>query len=253
MTKHLKDADPKAIRWIIGDDMSQFELLELLDEMIAEEPVDLVVIDGPMDLYQGRDGNSNLEMRAMMRAYNSIPQAHDCPILLIHHINKGSYHTAPQQGSVQGAGSMAQKARFVVQLDPESGSNTKYLSITKGNFLSNQEKAETIILDFDPDSFMFNATGETKSVHAIGSGKSKDESYNNPQTMENLAKTVFGEDDLLTYTELHKRIMAQMDYSDTHANRCVRSMKAFCIVEQPQPRGPYKLTSIHPSPKDMDE
>src|ERR1041385_130306 len=74
-----------------ADTLSPQEMLGKLEEIMASEKFDLVIVDSFGDAFTGKDGNNNAEVRTALRPYNKLASEHECLVLFVSHINKAGY------------------------------------------------------------------------------------------------------------------------------------------------------------------
>lgn len=133
-------------------------ILRQLSESLSAQPADVIVIDGWGDVFGGKDGNSNMEVRRALGPFYALCSLHRCLIVFIHHVNKSAYDLPPKQGQLQGAGALAQKARVVLMLQREQD-DARTLTATKGNRMSDEEKRRRLRLRLDPSTLLFSGHG----------------------------------------------------------------------------------------------
>jgi len=161
------------LRFIPFETLSVQELLDELDRQLSYHPADLVVIDSFGDVFDGKDGNNNMEVRKALKPFYALAAMHDTLILFVAHLNKAAYSAKPDQAHVQGAAAFVQKTRTVLdlRLDPKPG--YRLLSATKGNRIPQSVKQNALRLEFDESLLTFSDTGELVSVEAIGTEQQK--------------------------------------------------------------------------------
>lgn len=112
----------------------------------------LVVLD-PLSHFIGPlDENSNSDMGMFMSEIKGIASRNNCAILILHHMNKGAATNEVSQNNSRGASSLVDTARLQLSLTPITEKQVedlhideddkkyfKALTITKGNYVENQE------------------------------------------------------------------------------------------------------------------
>jgi archaellum biogenesis ATPase FlaH len=152
-------------------------LLQSLDNKLTESPADLVIIDCFTDLYYGSINESN-QVRTFLNAYSQLAQKHQCLILFLHHCGKRTEDLVPSKHSLLGSQAFEAKMRVVLELRKDLADLTcKHLCCTKGNYLSEKDKSESMKLYFSPN-LVFQNTGEhVPFENLIKSAKEDKEKY----------------------------------------------------------------------------
>ena len=145
------------IRFLFAGETSTEELLQLIRDEIERESIDLLVLDSYGDIHIGEQ-NSNGDMRNTLKPISNISRKYNCAVLILHHLTKAGYNLTPSQQHVSGGAGFVQKVRAVLDMRNGEG-NIKYLTCTKGNFVSRKYKETAIELIFNEDTFLFESTG----------------------------------------------------------------------------------------------
>jgi hypothetical protein len=153
----IREQSP-GLRYLDAAGVAPESILKVLTKAVREAPVDLIVIDGWGDIFAGKDGNSNMEVRKVLHPYYAFCAHHECFILFVHHINKSAYDQRPRQGHVQGAAALTQKSRVALALQKESD-GTRVLTVTKGNLIAEKHKQKELRLRLDPDTLLLHPIG----------------------------------------------------------------------------------------------
>jgi len=152
---------------VFADTKTTDEIRKELEDCLATDPVDLIIIDSFGDVFIGSDSNNNTAMRNTLKLFSSIASRHHCLILFVHHINKAAYNSNPDQAQVQGGSGFVQKVRCVLDLRDSDRSEVKFISVTKGNHLARKDKETARKLRFNENTFLFDDTGERCHVTEI--------------------------------------------------------------------------------------
>ena len=200
---------------IFTDQIDTDTLIKDINTLVSENPVDLIVLDSYGDLFTGKDGNANIEVRTFLKPFNMLANRFGCLILFIHHINKSGYFDSPNQKHVQGASALGQKLRLILDLRKGDEENSmRYLTVTKGNAVASELKKRAIELEFDEDTFTFHRTGNEKPLHEFIPKK--------PLKEERDYSILFESDEKKQkYTELVKRWVIAFKQSEVTAKRMV--------------------------------
>lgn len=134
-------------------------LLDKLDRMMTEKPVDILCIDAFGDLYSG-SMNDSAQVRTFLNQYSQLAQKHQCLIIFLHHTGKGKEDNAPSKNSLLGSQGIEAKMRIVMELrNDRVEAKMKHLCILKGNYLPQDAKNESYKLRFT-DNLIYENTGE---------------------------------------------------------------------------------------------
>ena len=160
-------------------------LLQVLDKKLTERPADLVIIDCFTDLYYGSINESN-QVRTFLNAYSQLAQKHQCLILFLHHCGKRTEELIPSKHSLLGSQAFEAKMRVVLELRKDVSDLTcKHLCCTKGNYLSEKDKSESVKLYFSPN-LVFQNTGEhVPFENLIKSSRAEKEKYERIKQKQN--------------------------------------------------------------------
>lgn len=146
----------KSLRFIFD-----FEnLFETLEAQLKAAPADLVVIDCFADAFGG-DLKDTQKIRLYLNKCQQIAEAHQCLFLFLHHTIKRTESDVPSKNNLLSGQGFEAKMRLVIELraDP-TRADQRHFCIVKGNYLAAEHKRESYVLDFDTDTFTFNATTE---------------------------------------------------------------------------------------------
>ena len=163
---------------------------QVLDSKLTERPADLVIVDCFTDLYYGSINESN-QVRTFLNAYSQLAQKHQCLILFLHHCGKRTEDLVPSKHSLLGSQAFEAKMRVVLELRKDLSDMTcKHLCCTKGNYLSEQDKSESMKLYFSPN-LVFQNTGEHVPFEdLIKSSKAEKEKYKRIKQMQSEGYTM---------------------------------------------------------------
>lgn len=115
----------------------------------GEEKVDLVIVDTYSDLFNG-DSNSFSSVRPFLNDLNLIAQQNQCLILFVHHTGKAAENRAANKNNILGSQSFEAKMRTVLELQRDKEvPNRRILKITKGNYIPDEIKKNSFIIDVD--------------------------------------------------------------------------------------------------------
>ena len=148
--------DWKRLHFIFETD----NIVERLDERLAVNPADLIVIDSFADFFSGKDQNNSAQVRGFIKPFSELARKHRCCIIFLHHIGKWQENNAPSKNALVGSQSLEAVARacFLFVKD-KSDANIRHLCIVKHNYVGSEYKSSSIELRMDSESFTFTPTG----------------------------------------------------------------------------------------------
>jgi hypothetical protein len=144
----------KNLKFIFNTDKLYLKLTKLM----AEESIDLIVIDAFTDVFS-KELNSNTQVRNFLNHYDNLAKKNNCLIIFLHHTGKRTQHNSPSKDSILGSQGFEAKMRSVVELKPnKKNTHQKDLWILKSNFLEASEKKKSYILNFSKDMVFSNSS-----------------------------------------------------------------------------------------------
>lgn len=146
------------------------DITSRINDILEQNPCDLVVIDAFADVFEGNINSSN-DVRRYMNLYDEIIQKHKCSILIVHHIGKSMRNQGANKRNVLGSTGTVDKARQVLEMQKNPKSSTiREIVITKGNYNSEEDKSKKLYLKLDPNSLTFSPADE-KTVEELKSNQ----------------------------------------------------------------------------------
>lgn len=134
-------------------------LLEKLERMMTERPVDIVCIDAFGDLYSGGMNDSN-QVRGFLNQYSLLAQRQQCLVLFLHHCGKRTEDSAPSKNNLLGSQGFEAKMRIVMELrNDKVEAGMRHLCVLKGNYLPQDAKNESYKLRFT-ENMVYENTGD---------------------------------------------------------------------------------------------
>ncbi len=197
-------------------------LLERLEKMLSETPVDLIIIDAFSDLY-GKSMNDTNQVRTFLNEYSQLAQRYKCLIIFLHHTGKRTDDLAPSKHNLLGSQGFEAKMRLVIELRTDQVEPDKrHLCIVKGNYLSKEYKTESYILHFD-ENMTFDNTGERRPFEELTPmSQVKEKKKIAPEDIEEgahkkLLREVYtslnqSDKDNITYSKIWREIKHKYDY-----------------------------------------
>lgn len=136
------------------------DLVETLNAKLESNPADLVIIDAFSDVFDGKDGNQNAQVRQFLNKYSQLANKHKCSIGFLHHTGKRTEDLAPSKNNAIGSQGFEAKMRLVIEMRLDKVSpDLRHFCIVKGNYLPQSEKNSSIVLKMD-ENLTFTNTGE---------------------------------------------------------------------------------------------
>lgn len=133
-------------------------LMETLDQSLAAEPADLVVVDAFADLYTG-PMNENNRVRSFLNTFSQLAERYSTLIIFLHHTGKRTESLSPSKHNAIGSQGFEAKMRTMIELRPDpERHDIRHLCVVKGNYLPAEYKHDSFELRFTP-SLNFEATG----------------------------------------------------------------------------------------------
>jgi len=136
-----------------------------LNEMLAQQKGDVVIIDTWTDLFTG-DINQSNKVRANFDQFMHLSRKHGCAFIFVHHQGKSSEGNAPSKNNLLGSQGIEAKMRTVIELrrDKDKG-NIRLMTITKGNYTSDKIKGKPFVLELDEEKMLFQRQNEAESLN----------------------------------------------------------------------------------------
>ena len=163
-SKNYKSEQIEGLKYIFEGENT----LQNLESLLAETPVDLVVIDCLTDLFGGKGSlNESTQVRAFLNPYKELADRHQCLIIFLHHTGKRTSDFEPSKANLLGSQGIESKMRLVVELRVDPVDPTlRHFCIVKGNYLPQGYKSESFELRFD-DQMCFHNTGNRKPFEEL--------------------------------------------------------------------------------------
>ena len=134
-------------------------LLEKLEAFIKDNPIDLLVMDAFLDIFDGviNDGG---QVRRFITKYDQLAAKYGFLVIFNHHAGKRTQQFAPSKDNLLGSQSFEAKMRLVIEVRPDLAiDNRLHLCIVKGNYLAPEYKLESYIIESNENRY-FSNTGE---------------------------------------------------------------------------------------------
>jgi RecA-family ATPase len=129
--------------------------VEALDKELNRKPADVVIIDTFTDIYRG-EMNATNRIRSFLNDYGQLAQQHETLFIFLHHTGKGKDKLEPSKHNLLGSQGFEAKMRLVMELRRDQfNPDYRHLCVVKGNYLSEEYKNESYLLEFD-DHMLFH-------------------------------------------------------------------------------------------------
>lgn len=158
---------PDEVKGLINLDIKEaeetFPTKVFFDEAV-KNGYDLVVVDVLSDTFTGNI-NDLIEIRKYLKPFKNLAKKYGTTVLFIHHNNKKAEGKAPSKVNINGSQGIEGACRCVLDLrKDERDANTRYLTMVKGNYFTDDEKNKALTLRWINEEMRFEATGETLST-----------------------------------------------------------------------------------------
>ena len=134
-------------------------LLEKLESFIKDNPIDLLVMDAFLDIFDGvmNDGG---QVRRFITKYDQLAAKYGFLVVFNHHAGKRTQQFAPSKDNLLGSQSFEAKMRLVIEVRPDLAIDDRlHLCVVKGNYLPPEYKLESYIIESNENRYFTN-TGE---------------------------------------------------------------------------------------------
>lgn len=134
-------------------------LLSELKQRLKQRPADVIIIDAFADAYGG-DLKDTQKIRTFLHPYQELAQEYECLLIFLHHTGKRTENNEPSKHNLLGGQGFEAKMRLVMELRPDfHNPYHRHLCIVKGNYVSQEYKKESFLLEFSEKNFCFSNTG----------------------------------------------------------------------------------------------
>lgn len=190
-----------------------------LSNILRKEKVDLVVVDAWADLYVGNTNDVG-QVRHSLNGLSGLSEKFGCAVAILHHTVKSSEYYNPNKNKLNGSQGIEAKLRALIEVR-QGEDNDRILSILKGNYISNKEKSNSLILSFDENRLVFRTTGKTISKQSILSRV--DNSFSSDRQLS-LRIVGLKDDEGLSYAKVRERLVEEFGVEDTPSLTLIKSI-----------------------------
>lgn len=135
----------------IGDNLVFFDdpdsFLRDLELLSSEDDIKAVFVDCYSDAFDGQNSNDATDSRRFLEKYNRLANKYGYPIIFLHHIAKHADGKAASKNNMIGSQGNQAKSRVAIEIRND-GKQKRTLTITKGNYLSDEDKERCYYLSF---------------------------------------------------------------------------------------------------------
>lgn len=154
-------------------------LVSRLDELLAEKPADLVIIDTFSDIFDG-DMNQANKVRSFIQKYKEIAIRHKTLIIFNHHCGKKNDYRPPHKDNLLGSQGFESSMRMVIELRRDfTNPRLRHLCIVKGNYLDESFKQSSFKLEFTFEDGFSNTGDRVAFERLVRSDDKQAEDKNN--------------------------------------------------------------------------
>lgn len=150
-----------------------------VEKKLQRQQVDLLAIDAMSDTFEG-NANDFVAVRAYMRKLKQLARQYNCSVILLHHNTKNSEKGAPDKNKLNGSQALEAKMRSLFELRLDDNANKRLLTILKGNYLPQELKKQSAVINFDGEHLLFSSAGVVKNASTglrLEGGKKYNEQY----------------------------------------------------------------------------
>ncbi|NSL89337.1 AAA family ATPase [Chitinophaga sp. Mgbs1] len=142
---------------------STANLIKELHDMLAEQLVDLVIIDTWTDTFQG-DINQSNRVRMNFEQFKNLSMKFGCAFIFVHHQGKASEGNAPSKNNLLGSQGIEAKMRTVIELRRDkTASNRRLMTVVKGNYTNDNLKGKPFVLELNEQVMLFGRRADVDS------------------------------------------------------------------------------------------
>jgi len=159
LLKKMKDtiddtSKMKNLRYIFH----QNDVFAELNRELKKQKADVVIIDAFADLFPGNMNATN-EVRNFLNKFVKLVNKHNCLMIILHHTGKRTDSRPPSKHNLVGSQGFEAKMRMVMELRKDNAEgNLRHLCVVKGNYLPEEYKSHSFVLEFGENQ-MFDNTG----------------------------------------------------------------------------------------------
>lgn len=147
---------------------STYDIVNRLDKMLSEAPVDLIIIDALTDVLNS-DLYKATDVRQFLKQYQELAMRYGCLVLFLHHTRKASENAEPSKNNSLGSQSLEARWRFMAEIRSNKvNPEIKHFCIVKANYLSSNLKTHAFNIEFT-ENLTFKSLGTTTDFENLES------------------------------------------------------------------------------------
>ncbi len=144
-----------------------------LHNELGRERADLIIIDCWRDVY-GKSLKDGAVVRKALSEYAAIADLYNCSIGIVHHSHQRAEKLAPGENNIIKGQDYECKMGLIIELRADDTDPAlRHLCIVKGNYLSNDHKERSYVLQFDGERFTYSNSGERVAFGQLKPGVAK--------------------------------------------------------------------------------
>lgn len=149
LQKQMVSDEKKALYENLAFIFNTENLLSNLENVLQKNKVDAIFIDTITDLYEG-DLNQTNKIRSFINKFSNLAEKHKCLVIFLHHTGKRTEQLPPSKDNLLGSQGFEAKMRMVIELRRDfENPSLRHLCIVKANYLPEEFKKKSFVLDFD--------------------------------------------------------------------------------------------------------
>ncbi|TAK56991.1 MAG: AAA family ATPase, partial [Bacteroidetes bacterium] len=214
---------------LVPENVPQFESYwDEINELCRTEKPALVVLDC---LYwsHNRGENNSSGMKAILRQFTSLRDAHKLALLILHHTNKGSRYRGLHNNNMRGSGVFGAASDTTLELRRSEKDETKRLFKPTKLRYNNDAMRSPRLLSLADNSLWFVDNGAADEDEHIAKAQTSKEEINLTEIVQ--------QGETLTREEILKRCMA-MGFSERTVDRNLKQAKKTGLLKSPR-KGVY--------------
>lgn len=135
-------------------------LQQNLEDLMETHRPDCVIIDAFTDIHKG-DNNMSTSVRTTLNVFKEMAQKFHTLFVVLNHVGKRTEKNRPSKHNSMGSQGFEAKMRMLAEIRLDKTDTSKrHLCIVKGNYLPNEEKEYSIVLEMDSETLTYSNTGQ---------------------------------------------------------------------------------------------
>lgn len=181
-TIELEKENIKNIQFLFETD----NLIENLKTELEANPADIIIIDAFSDVFDGKDGNQNAQVRQFLNKFTQLANKYKCSIGFLHHTGKRTEGLAPSKNNAIGSQGFEAKMRLVIELRLDKlEDDLRHFCIVKGNYIPQDKKNSSTVIRMD-ENLTFSNTGERVEYNKLNEETDRKPKKIDPSKIEEL-------------------------------------------------------------------